>query len=128
MNTEPNYKTYSLESLYDVRENIDKAAYPQRFAQIEAEIALREADQSYMEEYETEQNFKTTEYSLLAAFFLSIGYAAYALYFLEIPLRRWSVSFAENPQTFILMVFCCMAVAIAAGYKLFKFYKNNPPT
>jgi hypothetical protein len=39
----PDYKSYSLEELYDVKDHIDKDKYPERYQALLHEIALREA-------------------------------------------------------------------------------------
>lgn len=40
-NMEVDYTNYSLSELLEVRENIDKEAYPERIEQIEKQITLR---------------------------------------------------------------------------------------
>ena len=40
---EPDYKSYSLDELYDVKENIDADLYPERFQSLAKEIKSRES-------------------------------------------------------------------------------------
>lgn len=41
---EPDYKTYSLEELYDAKAHIDSERYPQRYADLMSELELRVND------------------------------------------------------------------------------------
>ena len=40
--TKPNYATYSLDELYEVRQKIDLQAHPQRYAELQQDISRRE--------------------------------------------------------------------------------------
>jgi len=120
----PDYKKYTLIELYDVRENIDKELYPERFELLIKEINLRE--QNPEKEPEPSKLDDKDKVSILKV--IMGGCAIYFLWalinaFINDTIRSKSgylYHLSEQPQGFYTVVFFHVVFVIVSLYIVFK--------
>jgi len=119
------YCSYTLEELYDVHENIDKDAYPERYKELLKELASREKEEAAKEPDEAEEIKKpkrkrTNKEKIITSSFVLIAAAA-CLYFGEIPGKHGGLSIDDDPIAFWITMIFCVGLAV---YQLLTLEPN----
>jgi hypothetical protein len=106
----PDYKSYSLEELYDVKDHIDKDKYPERYQELLHEIALREAAVPTSEVIKPKRKRSNIEKIITSAFFFIAAIAC--IYYGKIPLKHGRELSMDN-QPFLFWVTLLILVSLA---------------
>ncbi len=107
----PDYKSYSLEELYDVKDHIDKDKYPERYQALLHEIALREAAKPTSEVIKPERKSSNKEKIISSAIFFMAAVAC--IYYGKIPLKHnRELSMDNQPFLFWLSLLVLVGLAV----------------
>ena len=106
----PDYSSYSLEELYDVKDHIDKDKYPERYQELLHEIALREAAVPTSEVIKPERKSNNKEKIITSAFFFMAAIAC--IYYRKIPLKHGGELSMDN-QPFLFWFTLLVLVSLA---------------
>lgn len=125
---DPDYKTYTLSELYDVKRNIDRERYPQRYELLLTEIKLKEkfADQETKPEKLSEKDKATINKVILTigALFCSLE-LIYAFINGYIKLKGEIYHLSTNPQGFYIIVLLYIIFIIVLLYGVLIGYTNK---
>lgn len=108
----PDYQSYTLEELYDVKVNIDKEAYPERYENLLIEIKLREeaAPKVMQKATKTKRKRTNNEKIVTSSFLLIVAIAVF--YFEYIPGKHGGISMKEDPFFFWGILLFCVGMAV----------------
>jgi hypothetical protein len=110
----PDYQSYTLEELYDVKVNIDKEAYPEMYKDLLHELKLREEATPKVEVKEVAKKPKrkrTNKEKIITSSFILITAAA-CLYYGNIPGKNGGLSIEDDPYFFWGTLLFCVGMAI----------------
>jgi hypothetical protein len=110
----PDYQSYTLEELYDVEENIDKEAYPERYKDLLHELKLREDAKPQIEvkEETKKPKRKRSNKEKITTSSLILAAAAACLYYGYIPGKHGGLSMEEDPYFFWGTLLFCVGMAV----------------
>ncbi len=109
----PDYKSYSLEELHDVKVHIEKDKYPERYQELLNEIALREAAVPIPEIQEVikPKRKRTNKEKILTSAFILMTVIAF-IYYGQIPGKHGGLSMDNDPIFFWITVLFCIGLAV----------------
>lgn len=112
---EPDYQSYTLEELYDVKSNIDKHAYPQRYKALLHEFALRENAEakSIPKEVVIKPKRKITNKERIISSSIMLIITVSCIYYGKTPSKYDGLSMEEDPYYFWGTMMFCVGFAVS---------------
>ena len=112
---EPDYKSYTLDELYDVKSNINKDAYPQRYKALQQELARREKAQPKVTVKETvkKPKRKATNKEKIISSAIMLIIVVVCIYIEKIPGKHDGYSMADDPYFFWGTLLLCVGFAVS---------------
>lgn len=110
----PDYQSYTLEELYDVRAKIDKELYPARYEYLLKEISVREhklPKKPVTEDSEKPKRKRTNKEKIVSST-LILSAVGLCLYYEKIPGRHGGLTMSEDPYFFWGTLLFCAGLAI----------------
>lgn len=130
---EPDYTSYTLSELFDVKENIDKRRYPERYQRLLTEITLRQSNNQEIANVNQSKGLSKSDKVFIAKVIVAIC----SFYFSWSLVRAYRIGMIEsrggheyfietNPQGFYFIV-CLHAFALLFSILfILKDIQKNP--
>ena len=123
---EPDYQSYTRDELYDVKSNINKDAYPERYKALLQELARREKAQPKVTVKETvkKPKRKVTNKEKIISSAIMLIIVVVCIYIEKIPGKHDGYSMAEDPYFFWGTLLLCVGFAVSQLLSLERNKKN----
>lgn len=110
----PDYQSYTLEELYDVKSNIDKDAYPERYKELLQELILREKAEPkvIVKEAVKKPKRKPTNKEKIISSSIMLFTTVVCIYYGKIPGKHDGLSMEEDPYFFWGTLLFCAGFAV----------------